>query len=663
MIVQNFLKLSNVINFRKGQKLIMLLSNKTVKSVRFKIMVTLGLTLITFILGYFIFLRILNKKNDLTLAIQRQEIIESVNSILQTKNDSYQKMVFNYAVFSWMIDFIQHPSNKEGELTITHPQNLGFDFIQIYNLNKELVYSDLTSDIKQPIGLDSPAFDTLYHIRNSSFFVKTKYGLAQVTASTVHPSDDYNLATTPKGFIIFGKLWDADYINTLKKITNCSITLHLDTISQKINSDEMGEVYLKDYHLQKIAHINISKNNPFLDNLKLLNNYFDIFFIAFCLVLFVITFLTYNALVLLPLRKIEASLNTEKLESIDKLSDRADEFGKIAKLIKTFFLQRNELRTKINELGQAHESLQKLNVELCDQKAEIEEQYSKLHFLNNEMQSQNDEIVAIADGLQLANKEITDSINYASIIQKAVLAPSYELSRIFKDHFIIYKPKNIVSGDFYWFKEMKNGDGILAVADCTGHGLSGSLLSMLGISFLNQIMSQLDDEDYTAASILDYLKSFFIQTLHQKGDLEYVQDGMHIALCIFDKTYRTMQYATAFHTICLVRKNQDTGIPEMTEYKGNRIPVGIYITDENFTNHTVDLQKDDAIYMYSDGITDQFGGPNNKKFMPVKMRNLLTAISQDPLDEQKEKVVLEYEIWKGNMEQTDDVIVVGIKVP
>ena len=663
MLIRNFFLYSPFTIFKKGQKPFMFLKSNTTKSIRFKIMVTLGLTLFIFILGYFIFLRILNKKNNLNQAIQRQELVESFNAILQTKNDSYEKMVFDYSVFSWMIDFIKHPSKKVGELTITHPQNLGIDFVQIYNLNKKLVYTDLSPDLKDVIELSNHIFDTLYQVKNTNFFLKTKSGLMQVFGSTVHPSQDENRKTTPNGFVFFGKLWNTSYINSLKKITSCDLVLQLNNKLPENRIDEMGEISLHDEYSRKIGHINVSKVNPFLNNLRILNTYFDVFFITFCFVLFVIIFYTYSGLVIVPLKKIEASLNTEKIESIDKLSARTDEFGKIATLIKSFFIQKNELSTKMNELSAAHKSMHDLNNELSNQKTEIEEQYTKLYMMNTDMQSRNEEIKAIADGLQLANKEITDSINYASFIQNAVLAPSYELSRIFHDHFIIYRPKNIVSGDFYWFKEMKDGNSILAVADCTGHGLSGSLLSMLGISFLNQIMFQLEDEDYTAATILDSLKSFFIETLHQKGELEYVQDGMHIALCIFDKNYRTMQYATAFHTICLVRKNPETGIPEMTEYKGNRIPVGIYITDEQFTNFTVDLQKNDNLYMYSDGITDQFGGPNNKKFMPIKMRSLLLENSQNPLNEQREKVLIEFENWQGCVEQTDDVIVVGIRVP
>lgn len=637
--------------------------NNPSKSVRFNIMITLGLTLVTFLIGYFIFQRLFTQKNNLFQDVQQKELVESTKAILQTKDDACEKMVFDYSVFSWMIDFIKHPDKKAGEQIISHPQNLGVNFIQIYNLDRKLVYNDLSPEIKDTIGLSS-VFDLLYQSRTIVFFMKTKYGLVQFYGSTVHPSGDVDRISKPQGFLFFGKCWDTDYINTLKKITSSTIVLDINNHKLSDRSDGIGKIPLKDYQSQEIAHIRISKHNLYLENMKLLGIWFDIFFVVFCLVLFGIIFQTFKMFVMVPLGKIETALNHEEVGSIAKLSQREDEFGKIAKLIKSFFEQQDELQSKVNELSQAQKSMQELNQQLSGQHKEIEEQYIKLHYMNNEMRAQNEEIVAIAEGLQTANKEITDSINYASIIQQAVLAPSNELSQVFPEHLIINKPRNIVSGDFYWFKEMKNGDSILAVADCTGHGLSGSLLSMLGVSYLNQIMAQLEGKEYTAAAILDNLKRFFIQTLHQRGgETDYVQDGMHIALCIFRESCKTLQYASAFHTICLVRRNNETGAFEITEFKGNRIPVGIYYTDEQFTNFKIDLQKDDIIYMFSDGMTDQFGGPDNKKFMHGRLRKLLETVAPSPLAEQQEQILLAFDRWKGKLEQTDDMILLGIKVP
>jgi serine phosphatase RsbU (regulator of sigma subunit)/sensor domain CHASE-containing protein len=630
------------------------------KSVRARIMLTLGITILVFLIGYVFFLVIQKRKNTLIENNQQQEIVSAVNAILQAKNDRYEKVCFDYSIFSWMIEFIQHPDKKKGKMTITPPANLGLDLVQIYNLNGAIVYSDFSPVMKKQISIPPVALELLYQQHTISFFLLTPDGLIQLNGSTVHPSDDTQKTSKPQGYIFFGKLWDADYLKDLDKITNCHIRLF--TTKESSHVYNVLRLNLFDYALRKIGYLTLSKPNSFLENLNRLNKYFNIFFILFCFLLFVITYNSYRLFVIQPLSKIESSLNNNDIKDIATLSSKDNEFGKIAKLIKEFFYQQSELKNNIEELHSTQQSLQELNKELYNQKTEIEEQNKQLHYLNKEMQSQNEEIVAIADGLQLANLEITDSINYASFIQNAVLAPSYELSRIVPDHFIFYKPKNIVSGDFYWFKEMKNGDRILAVSDCTGHGLSGALLSMLGISFLNQILSQLENEEFSAATVLDSLKNFFIQSLHQRHELNYVQDGMHIALCIFDKGGQFFQYASAFHSVCLVRKNLETGIPELFEHKGNRIPVGIYVTDELFTNYKVELQKGDTIYMFSDGITDQFGGPRNKKYLASRFRDFLLSVSQFPLSEQKERIISEYERWKGIYEQTDDIIVVGIRV-
>jgi serine phosphatase RsbU (regulator of sigma subunit) len=632
-------------------------------SIRFKVLMNLGAIVVVFFLGYWVFFRILGKKNDLIEKVQKQELIHSVEAILETSNDSYEKIAYDYSVFSWMIDFIEHPDKADGEMTISHPQNIGVSFVRIYNLHHKLVYSDQAPAWKDTFLIPAGVFDSLYVKRKCSFFIRTITGLVQVVGSTVHSSEDVDRTTLPKGFVLFGKYWDHSYIKDLERIANAKITLVTNSVIPVDSLNQAECLQLSNYKGEPIGFIRAFKANPFLENLDHLNLYLNFFFIVFCFVLFVISYFTYKKLVVGPLVKVQAALNKEVADPIQELLRNKGGFGEVARLISWSFNQRDELKQKIEELNNAQQSMSSLNAELLLQKQEIEEQNLKLHFLNDEMQSQNEEIVAIAEGLHVANKEITDSISYASFIQNAVLAPSHELSRIFTEHFIFYMPKSIVSGDFYWFKEMRNGDRILAVADCTGHGLSGSLLSMLGISFLNQIVAQLEHQAYSAASILDSLKHLFIQSLHQKSDIDYVQDGMHIALCVFDKEGRTMQYATAFHSIFVVRKNMETGTPELIEYKGNRIPVGIYITDEEFINYQVEIQKDDVVYMYSDGIIDQFGGPNNKKYMTGRFKQFLLSISQLPITGQRSILINEFEKWKGNGEQTDDIIVVGVKVP
>jgi serine phosphatase RsbU (regulator of sigma subunit) len=216
-------------------------------------------------------------------------------------------------------------------------------------------------------------------------------------------------------------------------------------------------------------------------------------------------------------------LDTASPEKLISTAIRDDEFGKISRYLLEFFSQRSTLQNKYLEMTRAKDDL-----------------YS----LNEELQSQKEELLTSSERLLKANNEITESINYASIIQYAVLSAPASFYSAFPDHFIIYKPRNIISGDFYWIQE-KDGRFYIACADCTGHGLAGALLSMLGISFLKDIMHQ--QSHLNAAEILDYLREFIVETLNQTGEFGEAHGGMDIVLCIIDPATSKLEYAGAFN--------------------------------------------------------------------------------------------------------------------
>jgi serine phosphatase RsbU (regulator of sigma subunit) len=367
-------------------------------------------------------------------------------------------------------------------------------------------------------------------------------------------------------------------------------------------------------------------------------------------------------MVVKPLGKIARTLNSQQTHHLKGLTNQNNEFGRIASLIVNFFEQREALRDNLEQLSQTQKDMAELNIELADQKYEIEDRNAQLQELYEEMQEQNREITTTADNLYKANREITESIKYASFIQNAALAPSHKLLRYFPEHFIYYKPKSIVSGDFYWFRAFENNNCMLAVADCTGHGLSGSLLSMLGISFLNEISGQLEQEEFTPSDVLNSLRSYLKSSLNQEESSDFLHDGMDIALCIFEPGLRRMHYACAFHNIYVIRLS-DSGASELFELKGNRIAVGVYRSKESFSTFSFDLCKDDLIYFFSDGIVDQFGGANNKKYLASNFKSFLLKICRLPVAEQREAIIRNFKEWKGTLEQTDDVVVMGLKIP
>lgn len=256
--------------------------------------------------------------------------------------------------------------------------------------------------------------------------------------------------------------------------------------------------------------------------------------------------------------------------------------------------------------------------------------------------------------IQNKNKKIADSINYAKRIQNAILPNNNVINRVLPESFILYKPKDVVSGDFPWYVQM--GDDIyMAAVDCTGHGVPGALLSLIGYFLLNDIVRSRKISD--PGLILDQLDEGVTTTLRQDQDDSKTKDGMDIALCKINARARKVEFAGAHRPLYIMKKN------EMEEIKGNKFAIGggIYKNQTNFTNYTINLSKGDSIYFCSDGYPDQFGGPENRKFGPRRTRELITTIHKKPMKEAYKIFDKEWEDWKGEEKQTDDVLLIGIK--
>jgi ligand-binding sensor domain-containing protein/serine phosphatase RsbU (regulator of sigma subunit) len=258
------------------------------------------------------------------------------------------------------------------------------------------------------------------------------------------------------------------------------------------------------------------------------------------------------------------------------------------------------------------------------------------------------------DQITLQKEEIMDSIIYAQRIQKAVLPKKEFIDNLLPEYFILFKPRDIVSGDFYWLSGNKN-KVVLVAADCTGHGVPGALMSMLGVSILNEVGSP--EKLPAAGKILDILRDHLTTTLWQTGDEQDAKDGMDIALCIIDFEKNTIEFSGAYNPLVHIRNK------EIETYKGDKMPVGIHIGEKKpFNTSEIKIQKNDCIYVFSDGYADQFGGTEGKKFKSVPFRELLVEISHLSMDEQK--IILEESIekWKGSNEQVDDILVIGVRI-
>ncbi|MCD4794017.1 MAG: tetratricopeptide repeat protein [Bacteroidales bacterium] len=312
-------------------------------------------------------------------------------------------------------------------------------------------------------------------------------------------------------------------------------------------------------------------------------------------------------------------------------------------------------------------SARRKNIKLKAQKEQIEHNNDELNQQNEEITSQkeylekaNKQITDQKIEIERTNEEITDSIKYAERIQKAVL-PAIDLKAAgLSDYFIFYKPKDIVSGDFYWIKRI-GFNVVIAIADCTGHGVPGAFMSMLGISSLNEVITKTRFDN--AGRILDRLRNKVKKSLGQTGKELEQKDGMDMVLIIIDTENMKLQYAGANNP--LMRISDGT----VDLIKADRMPIGIHHNEPNFHNHIIDIKKGDLFYAYSDGFQDQFGGEKGRKYMSKRFRNMLFEIHEKPMSEQEEILKTTLSKWQsykdkaGNtFEQVDDILIVGVKI-
>jgi serine phosphatase RsbU (regulator of sigma subunit) len=285
----------------------------------------------------------------------------------------------------------------------------------------------------------------------------------------------------------------------------------------------------------------------------------------------------------------------------------------------------------------------------------------------------NEEKIRQQHLLVLQQKQaITDSINYARRIQKAVLPSPPYIDNILSDYFTLYKPKDIISGDFYWVREIE-GYRVVIVADCTGHGVPGALMSMLGVTLLNEQFRTFGIRE--PGVILGHLRNKVKEILVQEGSVRDQKDGMDMAIAIIDQENKELQFAGANIPLLLIRKKSKAGGVEgdlklslenedyeLYRLKADRQPIGVHWEENDFSTHVVKLRDQDTLYLFTDGIADQYGGENRKKFKSLRLKKLLLSVQAESMENQGKMIQDAYVKWRGSNEQIDDVCMFGVRI-
>lgn len=320
-----------------------------------------------------------------------------------------------------------------------------------------------------------------------------------------------------------------------------------------------------------------------------------------------------------------------------------------------FYIKQGDVIT--NQRAKIQKERDKLAIEkdeIAKQKQLMETDLNFIMKQGDKIAEQKHKIKKQHDVVRKQNKKIEDSILYAKRIQSAVLPPNKFIQYLLSEHFIFYKPRDIVSGDFYWTKQVDEKI-FIAAADCTGHGVPGALMSMLGITFFNEIINK--NPNAHANEILNDLRTHIISSLRQTGSSGESRDGMDVALCIIDHKNKTLEFSGANNPLYMIRKG------ELTHIKGCKMPIGIHRkAKESFVNHHITIEEGDLFYIFSDGYIDQFGGEYGRKFLSANFKELLLKNHTKTLAEQRQVIEDTFEEWKGERKQLDDILVIGFKI-
>lgn len=394
---------------------------------------------------------------------------------------------------------------------------------------------------------------------------------------------------------------------------------------------------------------------------------------AFIIVVFFIVFVVLYYYKWLPQTQRKKVLENQLVLLEKEIKELKNTYTAQATEREAFEAEKNKVQEKNRKIWQMSETVYKEKKKVDEQlellrtekekleieKAKVDDKVKKLWSQSMAIHKEKEKINEIKEEIEIKHREVIDSVNYAKRIQDALLPTLRQVEQYFPHSFVLFKPRNIVSGDFYWFSQ-KEGKLIIASVDCTGHGVPGAFMSLIGNTLLNHIVNEKSITD--PAEILNQLNKEVNHLLHQTESGSESKDGMDVAICVFDEQYAqkevvSVAYAGANRPLFYIENS------ELREIKADKFPIGglDYDNLKKFTTQTIQLRTNTSIYIFSDGFADQFGS-NNKKLKTKKFKEILLAIQEQPMQQQKSHLGKFIEDWKGATEQTDDILVIGIKI-
>ncbi len=435
--------------------------------------------------------------------------------------------------------------------------------------------------------------------------------------------------------------------NYKKAFENYKVFKNLnDSIFNEKNVKEMTGLEYKYKHEKEKEIIKIEqekKNTIYSKEIKHQKTVRNFFIIGMILTIIMVLLIFYS---FLEKRKANRILFEQK----KKITEMNTELNQTNEELNTTLETIKEQKEKITE---NNEELNQMNEELNTTLETINEQKEKIEESNYELNATLLTVNKQKEKIEESHKQIRNSINYASRIQNAIM-PNLDLFEDnFLDYFIMFKPRDVVSGDFYWAKKI-NEFFIFVAADCTGHGVPGAFVSMLGISLLNEIVMK--EKIIKPNEVLDLLRDEIKNSFKTKGKKIGTKDGMDLAMCVINTKTNELQFSGANNPLYLIRNK------ELIEFKGDKQPIGAYRKEKKFTNQIIKFKKNDLFYVFSDGYIDQFGGEKGRKFMKKKFKKLILKIQNKNMKEQRQILNEVFENWKGDLKQIDDTLVIGVKI-